>query len=114
MSRKSVLLYQHVTAHCICRFTQALLCNVSEAIHMLYGVLQCRHGQEPLISICDSGGKSDLVFGLASLLNILLYPASAAAISSSGRPPKRNRTRICPASSPALFVGTGWMLAGRT
>jgi TnpA family transposase len=74
MSRKSVLLYQHVTSHCICRFTQALLCNVSEAIHMLHGVLQCRHGQEPLISICDSGGKSDLVFGLASLLNILLYP----------------------------------------
>lgn len=40
---------------------------------MLHGVLQCRHGQEPLISICDSVGKSDLVFGLASLLNILLY-----------------------------------------
>ena len=74
VSHKNVLLYQHVTAHCICRFTQALVCNVSEAIHMLHGVLQCRQGGEPIISICDSGGKSDLVFGLASLLNILLYP----------------------------------------
>lgn len=74
VSHKSVLLYQHVTAHCICRFTQALLCNVSEAIHMLHGVLQCRQEGEPIISICDSGGKSDLVFGLSSLLNILLYP----------------------------------------
>ena len=74
LSHKSVLLYQHVTPHCICRFTQALLCNVSEAIHMLHGVTQCRQGQEPIICICDSGGKSDLVFGLASLLNILLYP----------------------------------------
>lgn len=74
VSHKSVLLYQHVTAHCICRFTQALLCNVSEAVHMLHGVLQCRQEGEPIISICDSGGKSDLIFGLASLLNILLYP----------------------------------------
>jgi TnpA family transposase len=74
VSHKNVLLYQHVTAHCICRFTQALVCNVSEAIHMLHGVLQCRQGGEPITSICDSGGKSDLVFGLASLLNILLYP----------------------------------------
>ncbi|MFZ0255113.1 MAG: Tn3 family transposase [Gammaproteobacteria bacterium] len=52
----------------------ALLCNVSEAIHMLHGVLQCRQEGEPIISICDSGGKSNLVFGLASLLNLLLYP----------------------------------------
>lgn len=73
-SHKNILLYQHVTSHCICRFTQALLCNVSEAIHMLHGVLMCRQGREPLISICDSGGKSDLVFGIASLLNIQLYP----------------------------------------
>ena len=71
---KSILLYQHVTANCICAFTQALLCNVSEAIHMLVGALQCQKGDDPLINICDTAGKSDLVFGLASLLNIQLYP----------------------------------------
>jgi len=71
---KSTLLYQHVTANCVCVFTQALLCNVSEAIHMLVGALHCRTGEDPLINICDSAGKSDLVFGLASLLNIELYP----------------------------------------
>lgn len=74
VSHKNVLLYQHVTAHCICRFTPVLLCNVSEAIYMLHGVLQCRQDGEPIISICNSGGKSDLIFGLASLLNILLFP----------------------------------------
>jgi TnpA family transposase len=73
-SHKNVLLYQHITSHCICQFTQALLCNVSEAIHMLHGVLMCRQGQDPTVCVCDSGGKSDLVFGIASLLNILLYP----------------------------------------
>ena len=74
LSGKSSLLYQHVTSNCICLFTQALLCNVSEAIHMLIGVMQCRPGQNAIINICDSAGKSDLVFGLSSLLNILLYP----------------------------------------
>jgi TnpA family transposase len=73
-SHSNILLYQHITSHCICQFTQALLCNVSEAIHMLHGVLMCRQGKEPLICVCDSGGKSDLVFGLASLLNINLHP----------------------------------------
>lgn len=70
----NILLYQHITSHCICQFTQALLCNVSEAIHMLHGVLMCRQGKEPVICVCDSGGKSDLVFGVASLLNVKLYP----------------------------------------
>jgi TnpA family transposase len=74
LSGKSTLLYQHVAANCICRFTQALLCNVSEAIHMLVGVLACRDGDESIINICDSAGKSDLVFGFSGLLNILLYP----------------------------------------
>lgn len=70
----NILLYQHITSHCICQFTQALLCNVSEAIHMQDGVLMCRQGKEPVICVCDSGGKSDLVFGVASLLNVKLYP----------------------------------------
>jgi TnpA family transposase len=35
---KSILLYQHVTSNCIRFFTQALLCDVSEAIHMLDGI----------------------------------------------------------------------------
>ncbi len=74
LSGKSTLLYQHVTSNCVCQFTQALLCNVSEAIHMLVGVMECRTGDDPLINICDSAGKSDLVFGLSGLLNILLYP----------------------------------------
>lgn len=73
LSGKSTLLYQHVTANCICLFTQALLCNVSEAIHMLVGALQCRNGQEDIINICDSAGKSHLVLGLSRLLNIKLY-----------------------------------------
>ncbi|MFH1842747.1 MAG: Tn3 family transposase [bacterium] len=71
---KSTLLYQHVTANCVCVFTQALLCNVSEALHMLVGALEYRGGREPIINVCDSAGKSDLVFGLATLLNIHLYP----------------------------------------
>lgn len=74
LSGKSSLLYQHVSSDCICLFTQALLCNVSEAIHMLVGAMECRTGNGPIINICDSAGKSDLVFGLSSLLNILLYP----------------------------------------
>jgi TnpA family transposase len=74
LSGKSSLLYQHITSNCICLFTQALLCNVSEAIHMLVGVMACRTSNDPLINICDSAGKSNLVFGLSGLLNILLYP----------------------------------------
>lgn len=74
LSGKSSLLYQHITSNCICLFTQALLCNVSEAIHMLVGAMACRTGTAPLINICDSAGKSNLVFGLSGLLNILLYP----------------------------------------
>lgn len=74
LSGKSTLLYQHVTSSCVCLFTQALRCNVSEAIHMLAGVMECRTGRDPVINICDSVGKSNLVFGLSGLLNILLYP----------------------------------------
>ena len=74
LSGKSTLLYQHVASNCICLFTQALLCNVSEAIHMLVGALECQTGYDPIINICDSAGKSNLVFGLSGLLNILLYP----------------------------------------
>jgi TnpA family transposase len=74
LSGKSTLLYQHVTSSCVCLFTQALLCNVSEGIHMLVGALECRTGRESLTNICDSAGKSNLVFGLSGLLNILLYP----------------------------------------
>ncbi len=74
LSGKSSLIYQHVSANCICLFTQALLCNVSEAIHMLVGAMECQSGGDPIINICDSAGKSNLVFGLSSLLNIKLYP----------------------------------------
>ena len=74
LSGKSTLLYQHVTSNCVCVFTQALLCNVSEAIHMLTGVMECRTGDDSIINICDSAGKSNLVFGLSGLINILLHP----------------------------------------
>ncbi|MGD0886535.1 MAG: Tn3 family transposase [Thermodesulfovibrionales bacterium] len=41
---------------------------------MLVGVMECRTGDDPLINIYDSAGKSNLVFGLSGLLNILLCP----------------------------------------
>jgi TnpA family transposase len=41
---------------------------------MLVGTMKCHSEQEPIINICDSAGKSNLVFGLARLLNIRLYP----------------------------------------
>ena len=47
LSGKSTLLYQHVTSNCVGLFTQALLCNVSEAIHMLVGAMECRTGDAP-------------------------------------------------------------------
>jgi TnpA family transposase len=71
---KSILLYQHITSNCICFFTKALLCDVSEAIHMLDAIMKHRSGLEPIINICDNAGKSDLVFGLALLLNIEIWP----------------------------------------
>jgi TnpA family transposase len=74
VSNPSVLLYQHVTADCVCKFTQALLVNLSEGLHMLHGVLLCRDGQGHVVNICDSGGKSNLVFGLARPLHIELNP----------------------------------------
>lgn len=56
LSGKSTPLYQHVTSSCVCLFTQALLCNVSEGIHMLGGAMECQTGYDPLINICDSAG----------------------------------------------------------
>jgi len=69
----STLLFQHVTDNFVCLFTQALLCNVSEAIHMLAGTLECRGGKELIINISDTAGKSDLVLGLSRLLNVYPY-----------------------------------------
>ncbi len=73
LSGKSTLLFQHVTDNFICLFTQALLCNVSEAIHMLAGTLECRGGNEMIININDTAGKSNLALGLSRLLNIRPY-----------------------------------------
>ena len=73
LSGKSTLLFQHVTDNFICLFTQALLCNVSEAIHMLAGTLECRGGKESIINISDTAGKSSLVLGLSRLINIYPY-----------------------------------------
>jgi TnpA family transposase len=41
---------------------------------MLTGVMECRTGDDSIINICDSAGKSNLVFGLSGLINILLHP----------------------------------------
>jgi len=71
---RSILLYQHVTSNCICFFSQAILCSVYEAIHMLDGIVNNRSSLDPVINICDSHGKSDFVFGLAYLLNIHIWP----------------------------------------
>jgi TnpA family transposase len=73
LSEKSTLLFQHITENFICLFTQALLCNVSEAIHMLAGTLECREGRKPIINISDMAGKSGLVLGLSRLMNIYPY-----------------------------------------
>ncbi len=73
LSGKSTLLFQHITENFICLFTQALLCNVSEAIHMLAGTLECREGKKPIINISDMAGKSGLVLGLSRLMNIYPY-----------------------------------------
>jgi TnpA family transposase len=85
----------------VCQFTQALLVNVSQGLHMLHGVLQCRDGNEKVINICDSGGKSNLVFGLATLLNILLCP----------RPRSRNMKLWAP-SSKRDYKNIGQVFAG--
>ncbi|MBI2570526.1 MAG: Tn3 family transposase [Candidatus Schekmanbacteria bacterium] len=71
---KSILLFQRVSASLICVFTQALLCNISEAIRMIRGVLLSRQGDEHVVNLCDSAGKSDLAFGLGHLLNIEIWP----------------------------------------
>lgn len=73
-SKKNILLYQHVTADSVCFFTKALLCGVSEAIHMLDGASLQTSGYDAAINICDNAGKSDFVFGVASLLNIEIWP----------------------------------------
>ena len=73
LSGKSTLLFQHITDSFICLFTQALLCNVSEAIHMLAGTLECQNGKKPIINISDMAGKSGLVLGLSRLMNIYPY-----------------------------------------
>jgi TnpA family transposase len=70
---KNVLLYQDVANSCICFFTQALLCNVSEGIHMISGVLKQQSSFDPGINICDSGGRSDLVLGLVLPLNMEVW-----------------------------------------
>lgn len=69
-SKKNVLLYQHVTADCICLFTKALLCGVSEAVHMLGGAVNQTTRYDSTVNICDNAGRSDLVFGIVPFLNI--------------------------------------------
>jgi TnpA family transposase len=71
---KSILLFQHVSSQLVCLFTQAILCNVSEALRMIRGVLLSRKDGEHIINLCDSAGKSDLAFGLGHLLNIEIWP----------------------------------------
>lgn len=37
---KHLLLYQQVTTDCICFFSKALLCDVSEGIYMIHGAVK--------------------------------------------------------------------------
>ena len=71
---RSILLYQHVTTCCICFFTKALLCDVSEAIHMIGGVVNQKSRFNPKVNICDNAGRSDFITGLARMLNIDIWP----------------------------------------
>ena len=70
---KNILLYQHVTTGCICFFTKALLCAVSEGIHMLDGPMKQKSQFKASINVCDSGGRSDLVVGFAHLIHIEVW-----------------------------------------
>jgi TnpA family transposase len=67
---KHVLLYQHVTTDCICFFSKALLCDVSEGIYMIHGAVKQQSNFDPSINICDNAGRSDFTDGMALLLNI--------------------------------------------
>ncbi len=71
--KKNILLYQHVTTNCICFFTKALLCSVSEGIHMLDGAVKQKSQFKPSVNVCDSGGRSDFVSGFSHLLNIEIW-----------------------------------------
>jgi TnpA family transposase len=73
-SGKNILLYQHVTADCICLFTNALLCGVSEAIHMLTGAVNQSTGYDSTVNICDNAGRSDLICGITPFLNMEIWP----------------------------------------
>ena len=70
---KNILLYQHITPNCLCFFSQALLCGVSEAIYMLKGAANPIFRDNANINICDNAGKNDLIFGMAPMLNIDLW-----------------------------------------
>ena len=108
-SLESTQVYTHVTANCICLFTQTLLCNVSEAIHMLVGALQCRNGQEDIINICDSAGKSHLVLGLSRLLNIKLYHRiRSRQLKLWGSDKKKTYKNIGGAKIQPEIIDEGW------
>ncbi len=70
---KHVLLYQHVTADCICFFTNALLCDVSEGIYMIHGAVKQQSKFDPTINICDNAGRSDYTDGMGLMLNIEVF-----------------------------------------
>jgi TnpA family transposase len=70
---KHILLYQHVTTDCICFFTKALLCDVSEGIYMIHGAVKQQSTFDPSINICDNAGRSDFTDGLGLLLNIEVF-----------------------------------------
>ncbi len=45
-----------------------------DSIHMLDGAVRQTSNYTPRINICDNAGKSDLIFALAYLLNIEIWP----------------------------------------
>jgi TnpA family transposase len=102
LSGKSVLLYQHVAANCICFFTKALLCGVSEAVHMLCGVVKQKSGYDASVNVCDNAGKSNLIFGMAPLLNIEIWP----------RLNSRQRLKLWGVSKDSSYANIDYAIAG--
>ncbi len=113
-SNKSVLLYQHITPDCICFFTKSLLCGVSEAVHMLDGVLKQISSVKPYKNVCDNAGRSDFIHGIAPLLNIDIWSrlSSRQNLKLWGITKNHSYTNINSAITGIIrpdYIDTGWL-----
>lgn len=106
LSGKSTLLYQHVTSNCVCLFTQALLCNVSEAIHMLIGAMECQTGNEPSLTSVTVQANRTSFLGSPVYSTSCSTPVFAAAASNCGVQGKMFATKTSPRRSPAKYASS--------